>query len=131
MSLYAEVTNGTCTNVVVCDDQAHATAMGWIGPIDTMTPQPALGWEYANGTWSPPPPPPPTAADTARSNLQDLLAQQSAFASQIQTDAAMFQGTAVGSTLQQEHIDALVRMVNGFATTMGAIVDHLTVNGIT
>lgn len=67
---------------------------------------------------------------TSLTNLQNLLAQQSALAQQIQADAAMFQGTTVGSTLQQEHLDALVRIVNGFSTVMGAITDHLTVNGI-
>lgn len=42
----------------------------------------------------------------------------------------MFANTTVGSTIQQEHIDAFGRMVNGFGTAMQAIVDHLTIDGI-
>ncbi len=72
----------------------------------------------------------PTALQTAVAALQGLAAQRSQFVTQIQTDAAMFAGTPVGSTITAEHIAAFVRMVNGFETTMGAIVDHLTVSGI-
>ena len=72
-----------------------------------------------------------SASDTAKANLQSLAAQQSSLAAQIQADATLFANTAVGSTLQADHLAALVRMVTGFATTMGAISDILTASGMT
>ena len=65
------------------------------------------------------------ALATAQGGIDALLAQQSALASQIATDAAMFAATPVGSTLTSEHIAALTRIVNGFGTTMQAITAHL------
>ena len=52
--IYAEVTNGLCTNAVVCEDTAFAQSMGWIGPIDGLDPTPGSGWTYNNGEWEPP-----------------------------------------------------------------------------
>ncbi len=66
---------------------------------------------------------------TAQTTIATLLGQQSAFAAQIASDAAMFEATDVGSSIQQEHIDAFVRIVNGFSTTMEAIVSHLILTG--
>jgi len=65
----------------------------------------------------------------AQSGIDSLLAQQATLASQINTDAAMFAATPPGSTLTSEHIAALVRIVNGFNTTMQAIIAHLMLTG--
>lgn len=70
-----------------------------------------------------------TGLGNAQTGIDSLLAQQSALASQIATDAAMFAATPVGSTLTAEHIAALIRIVNGFSTTMQAITAHLMLTG--
>lgn len=67
---------------------------------------------------------------TASQRIQALLSQMPAYRSQIKADVTMFQGTAVGSTIQQEHIDAFVRMVEGFATFIELIHAHLNLTGV-
>ena len=56
MAHYAEIVNGVVANVAVCDDPAFATAQGW-HDIDTLDPQPGVGWAYDGTTWTPPTPP--------------------------------------------------------------------------
>lgn len=69
------------------------------------------------------------ALAAAQGGLDALLAQQAALAQQIAADAALFANTTPGSTLSSEHLAALQRMVNGFATTMQAITAHLVLTG--
>ena len=56
MSRYAEVVAGVVVNVAVCDDPAFAAARGWVGPVDTLHPEPGVGWGFDGTTWTPPAP---------------------------------------------------------------------------
>ena len=53
MAHYAEVTDGTVVNVVLCDDPDFARAQRWVS-IEDMDPQPWIGWTFSAGEWSPP-----------------------------------------------------------------------------
>jgi hypothetical protein len=58
---YADVEDGICVNVVVCDDPDYAADQGWV-PLAGEDPQPGIGWAYDGQTWTPPDPvpaPPP------------------------------------------------------------------------
>ena len=66
---------------------------------------------------------------SAQSTISTLLAQKTALEAQIATDAAMFAATAPGSAITAEHIAAFVRVVDGFATVIEAMVAHLILTG--
>lgn len=55
MGIYAEVTDGVITNVVVCDDRKHAKNQGWL-LIDRLDPQPGIGWTRDGKKWIKPEP---------------------------------------------------------------------------
>jgi hypothetical protein len=57
MMRYLEVNDGLVTGgPYLCDDDEFVTEIGWVGPIDGMTPEPGVGWSYDGTTWTPPPP---------------------------------------------------------------------------
>jgi len=134
MGLFAILDNGatgTVTNVAVAD-QAHATAMGWVGPLDSLSPQPGIGWSYNGATWTAPTPPPPTAAETALVTLQTMLAQQGALQTQLEADIASVTGTGWANLTAAEQQAIIGRILSdGLGSAMQAIVAHLTVDGIT
>lgn len=73
MAIYAEITAGTVTNITVCDDATFAATQGWTD-IDSLDPQPGVGWTLANGAWTPPSIPATTTnmADTVKQVRTDL-----------------------------------------------------------
>lgn len=69
---------------------------------------------------------------TARTNLQSLLGQQTTLSNQLQADISTVQTTGWDALTSTQRTDIMVRILQeGLANAMQAIVDHLTVNGIT
>jgi len=83
-----------------------------------------IGWTTSDGgqTWQPPPPPPPSPQQTSREQLIEMMAQIPQLSTQITSDAKLWQNTGAGSTLGQNHIDSMVRIINGFQTVMEALI---------
>jgi len=71
------------------------------------------------------------AAVVARANLSDLLAQQSAFGTQLQADISTVTSTGWAALSAADQQAIMLRVLDGFGTVMTAIVNHLTVTGIT
>ena len=73
MGIFAEITAGIVTNVAVAAAATHLPTGTWV-QIDTLTPQPGIGWGYSGGAFTAPVVPVvvPTAAQQ--------LAQQAAAA---------------------------------------------------
>lgn len=126
METYAEIQNNTIVNASVWDDGANPPGLT---RIDNLNPQPGIGWTLANGTWTAPEPPPPTPQQTAQDNLQQLAATAQSQLTQAQADAAMFAATPVGSTLTADHIAALGRFADGFASLINVISNHCVYTG--
>lgn len=71
----------------------------------------------------------PFSTAPARANLTTLLGQQAALGAQLHADiTAVTAGWQTLSAADQTAI--MLRVLNGFGTTMTAIADHLAVNGI-
>lgn len=70
------------------------------------------------------------AKATALGSLQSLVGQQGAIGAQLQADIATVTGSGWANLTAQQQHDIMLRILGGFGTTMGAISDHLTVNGI-
>jgi len=68
---------------------------------------------------------------SARSNLSDLLAQQSAFSTQLQADISTVTSTGWAALSAADQQAIMLRVLDGFGTVMTAIANHLTVTGIT
>jgi len=69
--------------------------------------------------------------DTAKGNLSGLLAQQSAFGTQLQTDISTVTSTGWAALSAADQQAIMLRVLDGFGTVMTAIANHLTVTGIT
>lgn len=123
---YAIVTNNTISDIEFHDPDTYTGSLLLLAGIN---PLPWIGWTTSDGgtTWTDPTPPSPQ--DQAQASLQGLFSQVPQMAQQIQTDAALFASTPVGSTLTAEHLAALQRVVNGFSTVLSAIQDHATFTG--
>ena len=130
MSHYAEITNGKVTNVSVCDDPSFAEQMGWIGPIDTVTPEPGVGWSYDGTTWTPPTPPPPTPQQTAREQVRTLAATIPTQISAAQADAHTIASMVAGQAPTAEQIAALTRHANGWVTLLEGLSALVTALGM-
>lgn len=123
MSHYAEITDGIVTNVAVCDDPAFAEQQGWIGPVDTIDPQPGVGWSYdaSNQTWTAPTPPAPTAQQQAQQQLQQLLAELPTQLSNANTDAQTLSTLTAGQTLTAAQVAAVQRHASGWPQLLQAL----------
>ena len=64
MSVFAEIAAGVVTNVAVADALAHLPAGEWV-QVDTLAPQPGIGWTYSGSTFTAPAMPTPTLAQQA------------------------------------------------------------------
>lgn len=129
MAHYAEIVNGVVANVAVCDDPAFATAQGW-HDIDTLDPQPGVGWAYDGTTWTPPTPPPPTAQQTARTQVQQLAATIPTEIANAQADATTIAGMVAGQAPTSAQIAALTRHANGWVTLLEALGALVTALGM-
>ena len=67
--VYAEVGDGAVVNRVLVDDSdagaEFAEEQGWVGPVDTLDPEPQIGWVYVP-KGRPPFKPPPEAKEPAQ-----------------------------------------------------------------
>jgi hypothetical protein len=70
-----------------------------------------------------------SAIQAARDGIEALLAAAPDYLAQIQADAQVWQQTQPGDPLTQEHIDTLVRVVNGFTTVLAAVSNQIAVTG--
>jgi hypothetical protein len=130
MSHYAAIIEGIVANVAVCDDPDFAKEQGWIGPIDTLDPQPGVGWSYDGTNWTAPSPPPLAPQQEAAQELQQMAATDiHIFGAQLQADiAAVTSNGWAGLSAQQQH-DIMLRMLNGFGAAMTAIQTHAVATG--
>lgn len=134
MSRYAEITDNEVTNVLLCDDEAFAAEMGWVGPLDALDPQPGTGWAYdaANQSWTAPVvvTPPPTPQQTATTQLQQMAATDiPTFTSQLQTDISTVTNTGWAPLTAAEQQAMMLRILNGFGSVMQAIQTHAVATG--
>ena len=78
MGVYAVIDTDTVTNLVVCDDTAHADEQGWTC-VDGLDPQPGIGWGYDGTTFTAPVtdrlPPLPLTVQVDPDVLCDVLEQ--------------------------------------------------------
>lgn len=91
MSVYAEITDSTVTNIVVCDDPDYADAQGWV-PIAGVEPAPTIGWTYEGSTWTSADfvtDPSPQMITVDPSTLNDLATQVSEATTVTQVKAAL------------------------------------------
>lgn len=130
MSHYAEITDGKVTNVAVCDDPSFAEQMGWIGSIDTLNPEPGVGWTYDGTTWTPPTPPAPTPQQTAREQLRTLAATIPTQIADAQTDAQTIAGMTAGHAPTAAQIAALTRHANGWVSLLEGLSALVTALGM-
>lgn len=125
MTVYAEVVDGVCTNVVVADAE-QAEADGWLGPLTTLTPQPGIGWTVVDGEWSPPSPTP-----TAAAQAQALAAVQAAsptLAPALASAAA--DAAAYPTATAEEQAAIVVRLIGNVAKLAEALANYLVHQGV-
>lgn len=53
MAVYAIISNGVVTNTIDTDSDTAARDFPGAIQIDTLNPQPGIGWTYANGAFTP------------------------------------------------------------------------------
>lgn len=130
MSHYAEITDGKVTNVAVCDDPSFAEQMGWIGPIDTLTPEPGIGWSYDGTTWTPPTSPPPTPQQTAQEQLRVFAAGLSNLAAGAQSAATTLSSMTAGQAPTAVQIAAVAELAESHVAVLGGLANLLTALGL-
>lgn len=64
MSIFAEIKSGVVSNVAVAEAAANLPPGTWV-QIDTLTPQPGIGWAYSGTAFAPPSQPAPTLSQQA------------------------------------------------------------------
>lgn len=106
MSIFAEIKAGTVSNVAVASAAADLPAGQWI-QIDTLTPQPGIGWTYSSGTFTPPTPPAPPAPTLA----QQAAALIAAGLTITSTSTSSLDGTYATDPVSQQHISAEVTSI--------------------
>lgn len=139
MAVYAELDGDLISNITVCDDPQHATAMGWVD-IDGQIPMPAIGWSTSDGgqTFTAPPPepllPPPVVSpqqqEQAVANVQQLAASLPAQITQAQADATTLSGLVAGQALTAEQVAALQRAQQGWTQLLPALQSLVTAAGL-
>lgn len=118
MSHYAEITDGTVTNVAVCDDPTFAQQMGWVGPIDTIDPQPGVGWSYDGTTWTAPAPPPPDYAGAIKTALTTYISEIETWISNNPNGATL---TASQTLLVARMLDGVCRLLLNMTQSIGQV----------
>lgn len=130
MAHYAEIVNGVVANIAVCDDPAFAQAQGWVGPIDTITPHPGIGWTYDGTNWTAPTPPPPSPQQQAQEQVVQLAATIPGHITQAQADAQTIAGIAAGSPLTAEQVTAMINHANGWVSLLQGLQTLLAAQGV-
>lgn len=130
MSTYALVENGVATNILVAEP-AVATELGLVGPLDSLSPRPGVGWSYDASTqvWSAPVPPPLSTQQEAQvaatNTILQLQANQTALLDQLAADVA---SAANWGTLTAAEQGAILRRIlqDGLGNLQEALAAHVT-----
>lgn len=114
MGIYAEIQNSTITNTVICD--AEFAAEFSLVEIDSLTPQPGVGWTTTDGgtTWQPP------AIPVTTQNQADLH-QKAATA--LTNNAAFLAITSPTNAQAVAQVQALTRQMNAVIRLMLGLLD--------